>query len=247
MAQERLFDTEILITRESIFDPRNDKVLIITDKNGRFDRQYLLSVNAFGGGAFIPLAEKGAPGGVPPLGPDGIIPIQYLPDLGGDAEIDDTIISLVTTWSSFKIVQELDNKADVIHADTHIVGGTDIIDGDNLEISYIPTNYIRDIVGTEAISLESLAAHLKGIDTKLANTSPYFEEVRIVTGLEESTKTITTAFTVSNPTSLEIFPKNGIRQFYGDDFTVSGNNILWTGLGLDGVLTAGDKIFLRYK
>ena len=37
---------------------------------------------------FIPLAEKGAPGGVTPLGEDGLVPEQYLPELN---KLDATI------------------------------------------------------------------------------------------------------------------------------------------------------------
>lgn len=41
------------------------------------------------------------------------------------------------------------------------------IDGDNVEIGYEPVNYVRDDTGTEAVDIERLAAHLKGIDNAL--------------------------------------------------------------------------------
>ena len=45
---------------------------------------------------------------------------------------------------------------------------------------------------------------------------------------------------VANATELHV--KGAPAQFYGDDFTVSGNQLSWNGLGLDGVLVAGDKL-----
>jgi len=243
---ERLFDTDSLEKRTSIFDVDNDKVLVITDKSGRFDRQYLLPITSFSGGAFIPITEKGQSNGVVPLDSNGLIPISFLPSLSS-SEINDSIITSVTTWSSFKIAQELALKGETIHALNHIIGGSDVIDGDNIHITYIPTNYIRDNINTEGLTLEALVAHLKGIDTKLINAGQKFEEVRVITGLEEATKSLNLTFTVNSPTRTEIFPKNGIRQFYGDDFIVSLNTISWSGLGLDGVLVAGDKIYITYQ
>lgn len=53
------------------------------------------------------------------------------------------------------------------HAASHIRAGTDEIDGDKLDIDWNPTNYTPATV-TEADNVDHLAAHLKGIDNKLA-------------------------------------------------------------------------------
>ena len=45
-------------------------------------------------------------------------------------------------------------------------------------------------------------------------------------------------------TSLNVH--EGPTQFYGIDFTISGQQLSWTGLGLDGILSAGDKISVEY-
>lgn len=244
----RLFDTETLDKRQQVFDPANDKILVINDKTGRFDKQYLLPITGLADGLFIPLAEKAQPNGVATLGIDGKVPLSQLPSFISEvSQIDDNVTALTSTWSSFKITQELSTKADVIHALEHIIGGDDVIDGDNLEISYVPTNYIRDNIGTDGVSLEALAAHLKGIDARLNQVGQTFEEYRTLTGLEGSNRSLVLSFSITVPTSLSLFPKTGIRQVYGDDFTVSGNTVVWTGLGLDGVLTSGDKVFLSYK
>jgi hypothetical protein len=41
------------------------------------------------------------------------------------------------------------------------------IDGDNVEIGYVPVNYVPDDATTEAVDDERLAAHLHGIDLAL--------------------------------------------------------------------------------
>lgn len=43
-----------------------------------------------------------------------------------------------------------------------------------------------------------------------------------------------------------IFPRNGCAQFLGEDFAVNGTEVSWAGLGLDGLLEAGDIIHVDY-
>jgi hypothetical protein len=55
-----------------------------------------------------------------------------------------------------------------LHAPTHIHLGTDQIDGDRLDIDFVPTTYTRTIVAPFTTSLEELTSHLNGIDLALA-------------------------------------------------------------------------------
>jgi hypothetical protein len=50
---------------------------------------------------------------------------------------------------------------------------------------------------------------------------------------------------IANFTVLEI--ASAPSQFYGLDFTVSGNILSWSGLGLDGILAAGDNLTVTYN
>ena len=52
--------------------------------------------------------------------------------------------------------------------------------------------------------------------------------------------------TPSQPT-LTRLTVGGIRHTYGVDFTVSGSTLTWSGLGLDGILEAGDILQLELK
>lgn len=51
-----------------------------------------------------------------------------------------------------------------LHADTHISGGIDEIDGDQLDIDFTPAAYAPDTSPSEVTSTEHLSAHLAGID-----------------------------------------------------------------------------------
>ena len=55
------------------------------------------------------------------------------------------------------------------HASTHISGGSDVIDGDKIEIDFVPTNYTRTTASAEVDTLQDLTAHLDGIDDALAS------------------------------------------------------------------------------
>lgn len=54
------------------------------------------------------------------------------------------------------------NPADLIH------DGTAEIDGDIIDITYVPTNYTRDTSPAQVTSVEELTAHLAGIDNALS-------------------------------------------------------------------------------
>lgn len=55
----------------------------------------------------------------------------------------------------------------VAHANNHIRSGSDIIDGDRIQVDYVPSYYTRNSAATGAGANTDLTAHLAGIDTKL--------------------------------------------------------------------------------
>lgn len=66
------------------------------------------------------------------------------------------------------------------HAANHIEGGGDAIDADMLSVTWVPSNYTRDLSPAEVTTTTQLTAHLKGIDTalsaisgKAANSEPF--------------------------------------------------------------------------
>jgi len=59
----------------------------------------------------------------------------------------------------------INTKASSTHATTHILGGGDEVDGDKLDIDWIPAYYTPATNSTTADNLDHLTSHLKGIDT----------------------------------------------------------------------------------
>lgn len=52
--------------------------------------------------------------------------------------------------------------------------------------------------------------------------------------------------TPDNPSNVRLVPKHGIEQDYGDDFIVSGNELIFKDLGLDGFLEENEPVYIYY-
>jgi hypothetical protein len=61
------------------------------------------------------------------------------------------------------------------HANSHIRGGSDEINGDTVDINYVPTNYSPNITLGQVTSTEHLSAHLAGIDGYFDVLDGYFD------------------------------------------------------------------------
>jgi len=74
----------------------------------------------------------------------------------------------------------------------------------------------------------------------------YRVENRVLTSGEASAEQLTLAFTPGTPSYVAVDPEGGPTQFFGLDFTVSGNILSWSGLGLSGLLSTGDRLRIIY-
>jgi|15BtaG_2_1085339.scaffolds.fasta_scaffold00038_24 hypothetical protein len=72
-------------------------------------------------------------------------------------------------WSLERAIAELDTQLGA-HAARHESAGADELDGDHLDIDYVPTNYTRTTVPIANVAAH-LTAHLKGIDDAFAGVS----------------------------------------------------------------------------
>lgn len=61
----------------------------------------------------------------------------------------------------------------VTHASSHIRGGADIIDGDRVQVDYVPSYYTRNSGTTGAGANTDLTAHLSGIDNLFGTWTSY--------------------------------------------------------------------------
>jgi hypothetical protein len=71
-------------------------------------------------------------------------------------------------------------------------------------------------------------------------------EFRTISSGEATAKALTLIQTPSISSEVTLGISGGGFQFYGDDYTVSGTTLSWSGLGLDGVLSVGDKLVIGY-
>jgi len=76
------------------------------------------------------------------------------------------------------------------HGSSHVRGGSDIIDGDRVQVDYVPTNYTRNAAASGAGDVTDLTANLSGIDNKF-NALPRGVMAYV-------TSTATTAVTTTN-------------------------------------------------
>lgn len=67
----------------------------------------------------------------------------------------------------FQTVIDTVNIPTPAHAPNHISGGSDEIDGDQLDIDFTPACYTPDTTPAEATNADHLTAHLAGIDNAL--------------------------------------------------------------------------------
>lgn len=74
------------------------------------------------------------------------------------------------------------------------------------------------------------------------------QNTEIITLSQENidNKSFSLSYSVLEPTKIELTPIGGIMQVYGVDYVYSLGSITWVGLGLDGFLEPGEKIFVRY-
>ena len=104
-------------------------------------------------------------------GLSGLTPgaVVFLTDAGGFSATPGTVrrevgIAISTTEA---LLEACPVTCTQLHASTHITAGADEIDGDKLDINWMPSNYTPDSSPAEAGNVDHLTAHLKGIDTEL--------------------------------------------------------------------------------
>lgn len=73
-----------------------------------------------------------------------------------------------------------------------------------------------------------------------------YVEYRIVTSGEAAAKSLTLTAGPATPANTFLDIVGGTSQIYSTDFTVSGTSLSWLGLGLDGLLSAGDILRIEY-
>ncbi|MHA1950102.1 MAG: hypothetical protein ACW99G_01170 [Candidatus Thorarchaeota archaeon] len=99
-------------------------------------------------------------------------------------------------------------SGNIKHANRHVDGGVDEIDGDLIDITFTPSTYTPDDSPAEANDLDDLAAHLAGIDNYLSNV---VQSDSYIFAYDTTTQSIVTEDTYQNVT----FSNNTIINGWG--------------------------------
>lgn len=71
-------------------------------------------------------------------------------------------------------------------------------------------------------------------------------ELFTLSAVDIAAKKLTLTLTPDLSYTVSVLPREGCPQFLGTDFQVNGKEIIWEGLGLDGLLIAGDVVQVDY-
>jgi hypothetical protein len=95
----------------------------------------------------------------------------------------------------------------------------------------------------------TIAGALAGIDRALANAGSGTQKVQTFTlnGTDITNKFITLSSSPLTPSETILLVEDAGNMFYGGDFTVSGNQLSWNGLSLDGILSSNDNLTVSYN
>jgi hypothetical protein len=98
---------------------------------------------------------------------------------------------------------------------------------------------------SSSLSANTVQEAIDLIVTSVSGLQPKQDVITLSSGDISAKKVVLSA----TPSFTNIFlqPEGGIPQVYGEDFIlINGNEISWDGLGLDGFLEAGERLFISY-
>ena len=94
---------------------------------------------------------------------------------------------------------------------------------------------------------ETVAGALRGIDQALGQIGGSKTDKFVLNGTDVSNKFVTLSYTPITPGSVILLVEDASSMFYGTDFIVIGNQLGWSGLALDGLLSSGDSLTVVYS
>jgi hypothetical protein len=126
---------------------------------------------------------------------------------------------------------------------------------DNADVSFLKVNtsdkpefLIFPFTPASAPTQNYEVANKKYVDDQVGGVTPgkaCEQEVITISGTDITNKYVTLAHTPAAK-SVQIMLDGGGDMIYGVAYTVSTNKIDWTGLALDGVIAANDKMQITY-
>lgn len=132
--------------------------------------------------------------------------------------------------------------------ETAAVSGTGVRGKVNVLAREIDMNSVK-IVNLQDPTANQDAATKFYVDSQISNAAAAVFENRTITLAEATAKAITLNNSpLTTPSTQILLAADGVTQYYGVDFTVSGATLSWNGLGLDAIgIVAGDKFVISYS
>ena len=145
------------------------------------------------------------------------------------------------------VVHQIDN--DQIYIFSVEVGNWELVAGPTAILGVGISNGLS--IGNNQISLSLANSTNAGAMSsqdyiKLSNISESATEVFTLTATNIAEAKVSLNRAPSNPRLVAVIPDGGIEQRYGVDYTVVGNDIIWSSMGLDGFLEENDVIRIYY-
>lgn len=118
--------------------------------------------------------------------------------------------------------------------------------GDQETVDTIDKNLVVDSVTVGGVGGTTLTKTV--LDSLIAGGGSSTQTVDkfILNSTDESNKFITLSGTPLIPSNTILLVDGATNLYYSDDFQVIGNQLSWSGLGLDGILANGDKLTITY-
>ena len=120
-----------------------------------------------------------------------------------------------------------------------------LVDGIQRTVDLTNSNVVTDSVTVGGVSGTTLTKTV--LDSLIAGSSPKIVDKITLNGTDESNKYVTLSGTPAVAANTILIVEDAGGMFYGTDFEVVGNQLRWTGKGLDGILGSGDNITVEYN
>lgn len=178
---------------------------------------------------------------------------------GNDVEVGDYLFVDITNnrvnnaeVARYEIKSIVAKTVESVSAIVQFAGTGDL--PDPLDYLYQPAFLCRKVLGgsswiashTVQNLPEYLTAYARNIDTSAASRRlKSHVEYRTLSQVEADNKKLVLANLPKSAVSMQVY--RGAPAWLDEDFSVNGSEITWEGLGLDGLISEGDRLILTYN
>lgn len=125
---------------------------------------------------------------------------------------------------------------------------SELVNGDQQTVDLTTNTVVTDAVRVGGVGGTDLTQTvLDDLIASSGGSSAEKVDKFVLDSTDASNKFVILSFTPTTPGDTVLLVKNGPNLFYGSDFTVTGTQLSWSSLSLDGVLASGDELTVFYS